>query len=552
VIEDARSLAAGSEIECDVCVAGAGPAGITLAREMSGKGLRVCLVESGGLDFDSRAQALARLAGVDGDLAPSSETRRIQFGGTANAWDVSSGAVRRRVRYRPLSEIDFLPRPWVPLSGWPFPRAHLDPFYSRAQRACGISAATFRPADWETGRAQRLPLDEKRVTTAIEQFGESEVFTSRAREELSRTPDVRVLVHASVCGLRTAPTSGVVEGFEIGCLGGRRHTVRARHFVLASGAIENARLLLQPLPGRPRGVGNGSDLVGRCLMDHHYVLGGWLVPADRTLFSRAALYDLRRVHGAWGMGKLRLADELLQSERLLNAAARIVPDTGDRQIRALRSFKQLVTLTPWWKLPTRLASGVRALPSARYVVSTALPLVFRQGRLRPNMTYGWSDLDADAAGFAGFEVELQVELAPDPANRVRLAAELDPLGRPRARICWRWGELDLLSLRRTQELLATELERAGLGRLATPDPVRRPEVTRPAGAHHPSGTTRMHRDPSFGVVDPDGRVHGMENLFVAGSSVFPTSGYANPTLTIIALTIRLADHLKRRLGVRTP
>ncbi len=535
-----------------MCVAGAGPAGITLARELSGRGLRVCLVESGGLNPDSRAQALARLADVVGDLEPSPDVRRIQFGGTANSWDVSSVAFRRRVRYLPLSEIDFTARQGLPLSGWPFPRSHLDPFYSRAQRACGLSPSTFRPEDWETWRGRRLPLDQKRVATAMEQFGESEVFTSRARQELAGTRDVRVLLHASVCALRTARVPSAIEQFEIGCLNGKRSTVRARLFVLAAGAIENARLLLQPLPGQPQGLGNHSDMVGRCLMDHHYVMSGWLVPADRALFSDAALYDLRLVHGAWVMGKLRLADELLQSERLLNAAARIVPDTSDRQIRALRSFRQLLRLTPWWKLPTRLVSEVWKLPTARYMVSRALPLALRQGRLQPNMTYGWSAADADAAGFAGFEVELQVELAPDPENRVCLADERDALGRPRARVYWRWGELDLRSLRRTQELLAAEIEQAGLGRLVIPDRTSRPAVTRPAGAHHPSGTTRMHPDPRRGVVDADGKVHAVGNLFVAGSSVFPTSGYANPTLTIVALAIRLADHIKQRLAAPTP
>lgn len=164
--------------------------------------------------------------------------------------------------------------------------------------------------------------------------------------------------------------------------------------------------------------------------------------------------------------------------------------------------------------------------------------------------YRWSKRNGKWQGFAWFNVELQIELAPRPSNRVVLAEERDPFGRPLAGVRWKWSELDRRSLGRVQEILAAAFADSHLGVLRLPDFDAVSNVTSPAGAYHHIGTTRMHRDPSQGVVDGDCRVHGVENLFVAGSSVFPTGGYANPTLTIVALSIRLADKIKSLMKAR--
>jgi choline dehydrogenase-like flavoprotein len=148
-----------------------------------------------------------------------------------------------------------------------------------------------------------------------------------------------------------------------------------------------------------------------------------------------------------------------------------------------------------------------------------------------------------ASGVPRVEIELNLEQAPDLENRVVLGRERDALGQPRAEVRWRWGAMDRASHERLRRRLATEIERRGVGRLEI-----RPGVALDPGAHHPMGTTRMSGDPALGVVDPDARMHGLSNLFVAGSSVFPTSGFANPTLTVVALALRLAAHLQSRFG----
>ena len=135
-------------------------------------------------------------------------------------------------------------------------------------------------------------------------------------------------------------------------------------------------------------------------------------------------------------------------------------------------------------------------------------------------------------------VLLDLEQGPHPENRVVLSEQRDGLGQPRAVLHWRWREEDEARRQRIRVVLARELERTGAGRVQV-------EAERPLepSAHHHAGTTRMHDDPEEGVVDEQLRVHRKENLFVTGTSVFPTAGVANPTLTAIALTLRLGDRL---------
>jgi choline dehydrogenase-like flavoprotein len=170
-----------------------------------------------------------------------------------------------------------------------------------------------------------------------------------------------------------------------------------------------------------------------------------------------------------------------------------------------------------------------------------------QHTMHPNVARGgWSRLPANDRRFEVVDMVHQVEQAPDPNNRVTLGEQRDELGMPLARVSSQWSEVDLNSLRRNRRLLAEQLERAGIGRVIDPTADGPPSLHQLGGMHHHMGTTRMHVDPARGVVDSNLRVHGVDNLFVAGSSVFPTAGYANPTLTLLALSIRLADHLRGR------
>ena len=257
---------------------------------------------------------------------------------------------------------------------------------------------------------------------------------------------------------------------------GRTLRVSARLFVLATGGIENARLLL--LADHLHGIGDESGLVGRCFMEHPRDASCRLVPADPRLIDQCGLYALNRGADGVVMGRLAFTDEARRRHELPAVSITLEPRPRARRWRRATAFGLLINL----------------------------------------------------------------EQAPDPENRVTLDAERDRFDLPRPAIHWRWRPLDQRNLTRIHAMITAELEGRGLGRVeitagAPPDP----------NAHHHMGTTRMHRDPRRGVVDEHARVHGVANLFVAGSSVFPTSGFANPTLTVVALALRLADHLARRL-----
>jgi len=481
VIVDARSLPDGGELDADLCIVGGGPAGLVIARELAREGLRIVLVESGGCASDDGAQQLATVR-ESSDLDPHGETRWRQLGGTAHIWHRSAD---RWARYLPLTPLDFDERGWVPDSGWPFAAEELARYLPTALATCGVRDPSYRVADWESAEAPRLPVDPSRFETAIETFGPPEQFTERYPAELAAAPDVTLVTNATVLALEEDEGGPAVRRARLGCLGGAQHALTARRFVLAAGAIENARLLLLSNDRQSAGIGNAHDLVGRYLMEHAKVHAGILTAAEPTLMERAALYDVRAVRGSQVGAKLALAAAAQREQRLLASATRLIRGGGIR----------------WSRVP---------------------------------------------AGEPAFDVEVQTELVPDAANRLTLSeGERDELGLPLASLRWRWSERELDSVRRTEALLAAELARAGVGRLATPDADAVPELTSPSS--HQMGTTRMHRDPARGVVDATGRVHGVPNLWITGASVFPTGGYANPTLTIVALALRLAEELEREI-----
>jgi choline dehydrogenase-like flavoprotein len=505
MLVDARSLPDKSVIDTDVCIVGAGPAGITVARELNALAFRVCVVESGGTQPDPATQSLSALTFEGSDLMPAARDRRRQFGGNANLWSVGRRPPRSLVRYLPLDAIDFTARPWLPHSGWPFRRSALDPYYARAHAVAGLGAYAYEPPD----RPRSLD-DADDVRTSVEWFSTGRPFTSDALEEFRRSGNVSVLTNASAGSLRETPDGARIEHLRIDCLNGTRHTVTAKVFVLAAGGIENPRLLLLSNERSPAGVGNQHDVVGRYFMDHLHVRGS-LVPSDRGVFDSAGPYDVRALRDGRVMGcKLNLTPAVMESERLMNSAL---------------------------KLDARIDSRPLSVFAGTY---TRLMVKHRQ--LRPSF-FGWSELASPARRYAEFATHLQIELAPVATNRVMLSAQRDGFGRPLPLVHWRWDELSRRSVQSAARLLTASLARARVGRLEMPDGDP-PPLPNALGINHHIGATRIHADPRYGVVDANCQVHGVSNLFIAGSSVFPTGGYANPTLTIIALAIRLADRVR--------
>jgi choline dehydrogenase-like flavoprotein len=526
VFADARGVPGGSLITADVCIVGAGAAGITIARELRTRRLRVVVLESGGFAPDEVTQRL--YAGEVRErpyfALEAERTRTRCFGGSTHRW---AGECR------PLDSLDFEPREWVPDSGWPFGLAHLLPFYDRAQTVCQLGPFAYAGADWSARGADLIPFHGERVLSRALHYSPPTRFGEVYRDEIGQAGTVVAYLGANVVDLETPTPPDRVKTVRVACLSGSTFRVQARAFVLCAGGVENARLLLMSNSVQPAGLGNAHDQVGRYFMEHLY-----LDRAATILARGASVGDFYTSGRCWAgrrvRGVLALGPEVQRRERLTNFCAFIVEEEPREALAWCWSLLAALRRRPG--RPGALAQlrnavafvGTAAAARARAAGSG------RRGERRPMRLYA---------------LKQAMEQAPNPGSRIVLGQERDQLGCPRVALHWRLTAVDKRSAHRAHEILGEELTRAGAGRFRSSlgrevDPW--PSELR--GARHHMGTTRMHPDPRRGVVDADCRVHGIANLYVAGSSVFPTSGTANPTLTIVALALRLADHLIRLFG----
>lgn len=479
----ADSVETGSVVLADVAIAGAGAAGITIARELRGSGLRVVVLESGGLDYDAATQAL--YAGTVSGSPYAVEASRLRyFGGTTNHW---GGWVR------PLDDADFDGRAWVPGTGWPIPRGEVDPYYGAA---FGIaSQLDDHPFEWESwlesDRDVEALVDSPSLTGAMYRISPVR-FGEAYRADLSDAPDVTVYLGANVVNITTDPSGATVTGFDVRTLGGTEFHVAAGRYVCALGGIDNARLLLASRDVEPIGLGNSNDLVGRYFMDHIEAVVATVVLADPVPNAYlGGRFDLSRA----GVVPTEAAAE----EHRLAGTAFIIGDLGDAD---------------------------RGAPTEDAVSASVVRGVL--GSLERSDPHSYS-------------VEVRTEPEPNPDSRITLNEETDVLGMPTADVHRVLTDGDHQRLKRAVDLFVSELGTLGLGWMRI-DAEGLGEDDRSLfyGFHH-MGTTRMSDDPATGVVDGSGRVHGIDNLWIAGSSVFPSVGFANPTLTIVALALRMAD-----------
>jgi choline dehydrogenase-like flavoprotein len=496
---DARELPAGHCIKGDLCVVGAGAAGLAIASELAREPIRVVVLESGGHEPETRIQALNAGDVVGRAYAPLEATRLRCLGGTTNHWTAW---------VHPLDPLDFEARSWVPHSGWPFGWDELAPYYERARRFLELPERAFEVGAWEVGPQRRAwRFEGGRVESGVLQIVAAGRRRLGAALRDGLAAAARTTVHLWATALEIVPdrSGRHVRYVRAVADDGRPLTVRARHYVLATGGIENPRLLLESTCLRPEGLGNDRDLVGRFFGNHADARAGTLqlsAPTGTGFYT----WHRRNPTGA-ACGFLRLAAPVRRAEETLGVRLMLLPER-----------------------PGLLgAPGPHDLDAHVARVSAAVDQA-AGGAARPPRVG------------ARLTVAATVEQAPDPQSRVGLAVERDRLGARRVVLDWRFGDREAESLRRTVDVLARAVGASGLGRLR--DEVDGGTIPFQAQSFHHMGTTRMHADPRRGVVDARCRVHGIDNLFVAGSSVFPTYGTANPTFTILALAFRLCDHLR--------
>lgn len=506
---DTRNLPENSLITGDLCIIGAGAAGISMALDFESRKEKVILLEGGGFEYDEQVQDSYAGTGTGQKYYPLKSARLHFFGGTTGHW---AGMCS------PFDPIDFKERPWVPHSGWPIEKADLEPYYKKAHRWLYLGPYEYGLDYWKDKLPDpiSLPFDPGVVWSKMWQHSKAR-FGSLYRETLINSRNIHLYTYANAVEMRANEDIIRIREVEVKTPEGKTHRVRAKRFVLACGAIQNARLLLASNKQAIAGLGNEYDLVGRYFQEHLEIASAefWLNKPFPT-----ALYAWEHSDGCPN-AELALTEAVQEEYRILNGTVSLMPlNIGRFRIPKMQS---------WQEDDPRAAMKEMAVQwDSTLVRSEKTP----PGHLQ------WS-----------YQLNTRIEQAPNPDSRITLGRDKDLYGLPRASLHWALTPLDKRSIRTLYEILGRQAGLAGLGRIRLDEWLRDPydsgfPDSLNAGWHH-MGTTRMSTNPRTGVVDANCRVHGLANLYVAGSACYPTSGAANPTLTLIALSLRLSDHLKR-------
>jgi choline dehydrogenase-like flavoprotein len=569
MFHDARTIPNNAALETDVCIIGGGAAGITLALEFSGQPFRVSVLESGGRSADTETQQLATGENTGLPYYPLEASRLRFFGGTTNHWGGTC---------RPFDPIDFERRDWIANSGWPLTRDDLQPYYQRAEPICHVHAAGAWDIDsWVAqDTARPFPLAGGRMYSRVAQIvsGADRRFGPNYREAVEHASNVTAYFNANVLEIVANDSLKSVSHLRVATLTRNTFSIQARLFILAAGGIENARLLLLSNKQQPAGLANQNDLVGRFFMEHPRFEPARIVPSNPLLATR--FYEMHHVAQTGIKGYIGLTPETLRKEQLTDVQITLDPvyDSSLAEAVESRAVQSVKTLLRTVRRGTKLddfgahvanvlsdflrwqdsAVGLAPVPIPKpEVLSTILDSSPAEREYLIKDLFG----DVAFAAYADFSgnipldyirVGTRIDPVPNPMSRVTLGSTRDQLGQPRAQLHWQLSPLDKQSVRRTLEIFGAELGAADLGRLQidlSDDDTEWPDDTR--GGWHHMGTTRMSDDPKQGVVDKNCQVHGMDNFFIAGSSVFPTSGSGTPTLTLVSLALRLADQIKERM-----
>jgi choline dehydrogenase-like flavoprotein len=538
MIVDGSTLSNGVQREHDLCVVGSGIAGILLVMELAGTYKDICIIESGAWKPDDDTQSLYALQNVGFPIRKHYQSRIRYFGGSCNIW------AGRAMIY---NEIDLRPRPWLDNFSWPIDFAELDRYYAAAARYLNLpSYDKLKPETWRAKLSdfETSIFHNAHFTANVSLFAKAPArfgHKTKYYKKLKNSPTVTLYINSNVVNLRLNDPLSHVAQVDVACLNGVRYTIKPNKLVLACGGLENTRILLASDKQLPGGIGNQSGLLGRYYMDH-----------PRAVFGKVKLTRKIKLDHFLGMpvkgGKMQLgvalSDKIQAEEGLLNNYLSLEPCYSIGSMELYESFVKLMK-----RLLRKGYSGKRfdfknpemaEVPEMIYLLTPKelLPhfmyyTYYKYSRVAKNL---FTRLTA-------LSVVSYSEQEPISASRVYLDEEKDKLGMPKLVLDWKVGPRSLSSSLRLLRLLDEHFRKHDAGYIE--EDLSAINALPYTDASHHLGTTRMSADPKTGVVDVNCRVHGVDNLYIAGSSVFPTAGHANPTLTIAAMSLRLADYLKR-------
>lgn len=551
MIIDARKLPSGTTINGEICIVGGGAAGIALAKELSDRFSDIILLESGGMNLEADTQDLYKGEILDPNHGSLEEQRQRQLGGTTNVWGG---------RCAPFDALDFEPRPYVPDSGWPISKQDLDHYYQQAHDYCELGSYTYEVKEaLGVDASEMIPgWDAQEISTdQLWLFSTPTNFKTKYGQLLKKSPQVKTYLHANCLKIITNNEGNTIDYLQCASLEKNNFTVRTQTYILAMGCLEVTRLLLLSNDIHQRGIGNQNDLVGRFYMGH---ISGDVGTVTFTPKQGKVIWDYEKTQdGVYARRAIALNSETQQQHQLMNLRAILTypemsdPDHGNGILSAMYLVKSLLLLKQTsriyysknldtsglnktlWSHLQNILGDLDNLGAFAYKWITQRLFSPRQ---LPSVVLGSKSNT--------YTLHFDAEQSPNYNSRVMLGNDRDTFDLNRLKVDWRYTDRDIQSVIQSYKLIASTLEITGAGKLEF-DPAQMPNLIRQnlgVGSHH-IGTTRMADSPRQGVVDRDCKVHGINNLYIASSSVFPTSSYANPTLTIVAIALRLAAHLKQ-------
>ncbi|MCX7097067.1 MAG: GMC family oxidoreductase [Methylococcales bacterium] len=532
MLSNSFSIEEKSIVEADICIVGAGCAGITLATELNHSTLKVILLESGSLEYDDKTQSLYEGENISINPFKLENTRLRYFGGSTNHWGGMC---------HPLDETDFLAREDIPYPGWPIRLNDLIPYYHRAQSICQLGPFVYDDENYwrQQINFSPLPISGNLLETAFFQYSPPTRFGEVYLEALKKSTNVDVILNANVLELETSNDANNITQVRVANLNGKIFFVKAKKFVLSAGGLETPRLLLLSNKVQKNGLGNQYDLLGRYYMDHLSAWGGSLqFITDQSNFPwYFKIRNIVKNLGNMEVGALLTPTaDLMKKEGLTNFRILLLPTEEERGIDSAKLITHELTSG---HIPDNFGGHLKnVLSELDSVANVAYKSLFHT-----NNDLFEIHKKNDSTAITKVNLDLNLEQLPNRESRVSLSTDRDIFDQNRIKLDWRTSEADNKTARRALEIFAMECGKYNLGRVYIPDTINEQNIAFGISSHH-MGATRMASSASEGVVDENCRVHGIGNLFIASSSVFPTAGWANPTLTITALSVRLADHLK--------
>lgn len=512
---DARVDEMPQHIEADICIVGGGAAGVTIASNLNGKNIKIVLLESGSSEMEGQTQQLYSMKQTGLQYFDMTTCRLRYFGGTTNHW---GGYCRENDR------IDYRGRPEKGVPKWPVGYDEIKPYVNRAAAFLGLDLDAFDPSVM----ARKFNLDDSQIIDKSNPVFETKLFQISRKlkihelysDELAENDSLDLVFNANVTNIRMSDDGRYVRRIEARAIGRPHFNVTAKIFVLAAHAVENARLLLASDDVISGGIGNENGHVGRYFMEHPQVVSGVMVPTKK--FPQLYNYEWARRNNI--NANLSFTSDVMQREGMLQYYCRFDPVYGYEHISTSATYLKNEFWSP---------GDIDAL--------AALGAVF--GDIPNSFRYARSRVTGSPASPLAFKLDHRIEQAPNYNSYIKLSNEVDAVGVRKAVLNWELNDTDYHTFARGQEVLIREFEKDGLAKFQAPELT--PELINRSvkGHYHHIGTTRMSDDARTGVVDRHCRVHGVDNLYVAGSAIFPTAGYSGPTMMIIAFSMRLAEHI---------